>query len=85
MADSTDRPGRKTEQDYQALIKPGDAVETPDGELWVVTEVLAEALALTSAYRDQEGRICADVYEATHTVVTADMAIKVADARQVRR
>jgi hypothetical protein len=39
MDASTDRPGRKTEQEYQALIKPGDAIDTPDGELRVVTEV----------------------------------------------
>lgn len=84
MDDSTAKPGRKAEK-YAALVKPGDAVETPDGELWVVAEVLLEQLALTSAYRDAGGRICADVYEATHTVVPAAMATKVADARQVRR
>jgi hypothetical protein len=84
MDDSTARPGRKAEE-YEALVKPGDAVETPDGELWVVTEVLLEQLALVSAYRGADGRICADVYEATRTVVPAELATKVADARQVRR
>jgi hypothetical protein len=84
MTDSTDHLGRKAE-DYQALIKPGDAIETPDGEFWIVTEVLLETLALTSAYRAADGQICADVHEATRTVVPAEMATKVADARQVRR
>ncbi len=84
MDNSTKRPGRKADE-YAALVKPGDAVETPDGELWVVTEVLAGHLALTSAYRDAGGRICADVYEATHTVVPTELATKVADARRVRR
>jgi signal peptidase I len=84
MDDSTAHPGRKAEV-YRALIKPGDAIETPDGELWVVTEVLAEQLALVSAYRSADERICADVYEPTHTVVPAAMVTKVADARRVRR
>ena len=70
---------------YAALIKPGDAVETPDGALWVVEHVGAEELTVLSAHRDGAGQICADTYEQTRTVIPTDFATKVADARQVRR
>jgi hypothetical protein len=46
---------------------------------------LETELALVSAYRDSSGRICADAYEPTRTVVPTRYAAKVADARQVRR
>jgi hypothetical protein len=58
---------------YAALIKPGDAIETPDGALWVVDQVGfgdVPVLALTSAYRSPDGRICADAC-ATHTACPA--------------
>jgi hypothetical protein len=84
MNDSTS-PDPSQAESYAALVKPGDAIETPDGELWVVDKVLAGQLHLISAYRDAAGRICAEVYEATHTVVPTEKATKVADARQVRR
>lgn len=84
MNDSTS-PDPGQAESYAALVKPGDAIETPDGQLWVVEQVLAGELHLVSAYRDAAGRICADVYEATRTVVPVEMATKVADARQVRR
>jgi len=67
------------------VIKPGDAVETPDGEIWIVTSVLAEDLDVMSAYRDATGLVCADVYEPTRTTIPATLARKVADARSVRR
>ena len=84
MDECTSRPGRKTGA-YAALIKVGDAIETPDGELWVVLAVLEAELSLVSAYRDSVGQICADVYEQTHTIIPREHARKVADARQVRR
>lgn len=73
---------------YEALIKPGDAIETPDGALWVVDEVGfgdVPLLALTSAFRSPAGQIYADTYDATHTSVPREFVTKVADARQVRR
>jgi len=81
MDDSSRQP---QEAPYQALIKPGDAVETPDGELWVVLGALPdELLQLVSAYRAQDGRIWADAYEPTRTVLAVGLVAKVADARQV--
>jgi hypothetical protein len=85
MTDSTNRPGRKA---YDELIKVGDAVETPDGELWVVTGVGygdEPVLALASACRGSDERIYADAYEATQTALPAGHVTKVADARRVRR
>ena len=70
---------------YAALIKPGDAVETPDGALWVVTVVAENDLGVTSAFTDSAGQICADVYEPVTTTIPRQLARKVADARQVRR
>ena len=73
---------------YAALIKLGDAVETPDDALWVVTDVgfgEAPMLTLASAYRDAAGRIYADAYEVATTSVPRDLVTKVADARRVRR
>ena len=86
MEDSTPTPPENDREDeYAALIKPGDAVETPDGELWVVDVVGEKDLSVTSAYRDALGIIYADVYELTRTTIPAPLAHKVADARQVRR
>lgn len=85
MSESSESTRRNA---YNALIKPGDAVKTPDGELWVVEEAgFSEEplLALVSAYRCSDGRICADVYEASRTSVPRELVAKVADARQVRR
>jgi hypothetical protein len=70
---------------YTALIKRGDAVETPDGELWVVNWVDGNALALIAAYRDAKGLVHADLGEPVETSVPVEMVTKVADARQVRR
>ena len=85
MSDNpTPDPGRNADT-YAALIKPGDAVETPDGEIWVVASVLAEDLDVMSAYRDALGLVYADVYEPTRTTIPKQLARKVADARQVRR
>lgn len=86
-AESSNEQNRQTEA-YAALIKPGDAVETPDGALWVVEAIASTEtpmLALTSAYRSSDGRIYADAYDATHTSVPRELVTKVADARQVRR
>jgi hypothetical protein len=82
MENSTSPPGA---DDYAALVKPGDAVETPDGELWVVEAVTADALDLASAYRDASGLVIADAIELTRTTVPTTLTHKVADARQVRR
>jgi hypothetical protein len=82
--ESTNQPGRKAE-DYSAHIKPGDAIETPDGELWVVNQVHEDVLLVVSAARGNDGRIYADAYDAVHTSVPREFAAKVADARQVRR
>ena len=84
MEDSTPTPPDNADA-YAALIKPGDAVETPDGELWVVDVVGEKDLSVTSAYRDAEGLIYVDVYELTTTTIPTPLAHKVADARQVRR
>ena len=87
MTDSTKDPGQNADA-YAALIKLGDAVETPDGELWVVTSVgygEEPVLALASAYRGAAGRIYADAYEVATTSVPRDLVTKVADARRVRR
>ena len=87
MDDSTPSPPQDhdREDEYAALIKPGDAVETPDGEIWVVAAVLEKDLDVMSAYRDATGLIYADAYEPTRTIIPAELARKVADARQVRR
>jgi len=71
--------------DYAALVKPGDAVETPDGQLWVVERVADRDLFVTSAFTDSAGQICVDIYEPTATTLPKQLAHKVADARQVRR
>ena len=84
MEDSTPTPPDSADA-YAALIKPGDAVETPDGELWVVDVVGKETLSVTSAYRDALGLIYADVYELTRTTIPTPLAHKVADARSVRQ
>jgi hypothetical protein len=83
MDDSSSTPGRKNA--YDALIKPGDAITTPDEALWVVEKIEGLDLGVISAYRDSTGQICADVYEPTRTVIPKELAYKVADARQVRR
>lgn len=86
MEDSTPTPpDHDREDEYAALIKPGDAVETPDGQIWVVEEVHESELALVSAYRVAVDLIYADVYEQTRTTIPRALAHKVADARQVRR
>lgn len=87
MSDSSSRPGRKADI-YQALIKVGDAVETPDGELWVVLDAgfgKRPVVSLTSAFRGGGGRIYADSYDAATTSVPRELVTKVADARRVRR
>ena len=82
---TTPPPDHDREDEYAALIKPGDAVETPDGEIWVVEAVTPQDLAVTSAYHDSAGQIYADVYEPTTTTIPKQLARKLADARSVRR
>lgn len=82
--DSTNNPGRNADA-YAALIKLGDAIETPDGELWVVTAVAENDLGVTSAFTSSAGQICAEIYEPTRTTIPTALARKVADARLVRR
>jgi len=84
MEDSTPTPPDNAEI-YDALIKPGDAVETPDGALWVVELVGDQNLGVTSAFTDSAGQICVDIYEPTTTTIPKQLAHKVADARRVRR
>jgi hypothetical protein len=71
--------------DYAELIKPGDAVETPDGQLWVVEKVADRDLFVTSAFADSAGQICLEIYEPTTTTIPKQLARKVADARSMRR
>jgi len=86
--DSTPPQGQEQEAAYAALIKVGDAVETPDGALWIVQQVKADGdiLALASATRASEsGLVIADVIDVVRTQIPTELARKVADARQVRR
>ena len=84
MEDDTSQVGGKADA-YRDLIKPGDAVETPDKELWVVEEIGGGSARLTSALRDSAGQIYLDIYEPITTTVSTEYVRKVADARQVRR
>jgi len=74
---------------YDAYVKPGDAVATPDGQLWIVEErrpgsdERPVALALISAYATRQGEVCVDLCEAVHTVVPLHLVGKVADARRL--
>jgi hypothetical protein len=72
---------------YEAHIKVGDAVVTPDGELWVIDEMRRGKLALVSASReDAEAPVIEDDHlVATKTIVPKAMVTKVADARNVVR
>lgn len=81
----TDSTPPDPEEQYAALIKVGDAVETPDEAPWVVEAVRPGDLDVISAYRDAAGLVYADRYEATHTTIPTTLARKVADARLVRR
>lgn len=88
VSESSDESDRRS--GYELLIKPGDAVETPDGEVWVVERWGAEEnefteLALLSASRDKDGTVYADHYDDVRTIVPLDYVTKVADARRVRR
>ena len=74
-----------TSDHYAAHVKPGDAVETPDGEVWVVERVDESELALRSALRDEHGTIAVDHYQPVRTVVPSEYVTKVADARQVNQ
>ena len=84
MDDPISEPPDRSDE-YAALIKPGDAIETPDGELWVVERVLDAVLTVISAHRDPDGLVYADVYEPATTQIPTTLAHKAADARQVRR
>ena len=71
---------------YAALVKIGDAVSTPDGEVWVVTGfAAADVLELIAASRGDGGLVYVDPYEQTKTSLPRDLVVKVADARKVRR
>lgn len=72
-------------EQYRSLIKPGDAVATPDDEVWVVTEVAGDELRVTAASRGDDGLVYVDPYEQVTTSVPTALVTKVADARQVRR
>ncbi len=73
--------------DYEAHIKTGDAVITPDGRLWVIDEMRRGKLALVSASReDAEAPVIEDDHlTATQTTVPKAMVTKVADATNVVR
>lgn len=71
---------------YAALVKIGDAVATPDGEVWVVTGfVTLSVLELVAASRGDGGLVYVDPYEQTKTTLPRELVVKVADARKVRR
>ena len=72
---------------YEAHIKPGDAVITPDGALWVVDGKRGAKFDLVSATReDQSGPVVEDDHlTATQTAVPKAMVTKVADATDVVR
>lgn len=70
---------------YAALIKPGDAVATPDDEVWVVLETFPAALRVIAAGRGADGLVYVDPYEQTDTTLPRELVVKVADARKVRR
>lgn len=82
--DSTNRSPDKAEA-YDQFVKPGDAVETPDGGLWVVNDVAGDDLAVVSAHRDALGTVYADVYDAVATRLPIKFTTKVVDARAVHR
>ncbi len=84
MDDSTNRTPDKAEA-YDQFVKPGDAVETPDGGLWVVTVVADDDLTVVSAGRDAAGQIRADAVDVVTTRLPSRFAAKVADARAVHR
>ncbi len=73
--------------DYEAHIKTGDAVITPDGRLWVVDSKRGSRFDLVSATRESEDApvIEDDHLVATQTIVPKAMVTKVADARDVVR
>lgn len=73
-----------TKDEYAALIKPGDAVQTPDGQVWVV-EAVADELLLVAASQHEDGLVYVDPYEQIRTSVPKAFVSKVADARMVRR
>jgi hypothetical protein len=81
--------GESTNEDqgaqYEALVKSGDAVATPDDAVWVVNEVAGEVLEVVAAERADDGLVYVDPYEQTVTSVPTALARKVADARSVRR
>jgi len=84
VKESTNQPPGEAEA-YERFVKLGDAVETPDGGLWVVNDVAGENLAVISASRDATGQICVDGLDAVTTRLPSRFATKVADARAVHR
>jgi hypothetical protein len=71
---------------YAALIKIGDAVATPDDEVWVVTGIVGfNEYELVAASRGDDGLVYVDPYEQTKTALPRELISKVADARKVRR
>jgi hypothetical protein len=83
--DNSTPQDHETADEYAELIKPGDAVETPDGSLWVVESLSGDDVTLTSAFIDDVGDVYVDRYEPTKTIVPRNYTRKVADARRVRR
>jgi hypothetical protein len=72
-------------EQYAALIKPGDAVATPDDAVWVVNAVDGASLDVVAAEHADDGLVYVDPYEQIVTSVPTALARKVADARFVRR
>ena len=84
MHDESTPPGQG--EQYAALVKIGDAVTTPDDEVWVVTGfVTFNVLELVAASRGDDGLVYVDPYEQTTTTLPRELIAKVADARKVRR
>jgi hypothetical protein len=86
MRDKSTPAGGGQGEQYAALVKIGDAVTTPDDEVWVVTGfVTFDALELIAASRGDDGLVFVDPYEQTKTTLPRELVAKVADARRVRR
>ena len=83
MAKSNKDPAEEKREAYAALVKPGDAVETPDGNVWVVRQSWLSVIEIASARRDEHGVIKPDMFGQAVTAVPVDFVTKIADAREV--
>jgi hypothetical protein len=75
--------GSQGAPDYQHLVKRGDAVETPDGNVWMVQVPTRDACQLVLAERDADGTIRVPMFNQVVTTVPVEYLTKVADATEV--